>query len=245
MRTGIASLLGVNKQVESFRLKRKEKKIRSKVQKRTNNKIFCIGRNKTGTTSLKKAFEREGFILGNQREAEKLGGSFREEEYDALIEYCSKAEVFQDFPFSYPPTYKVMHEVFPEGKFILTIRDSADQWYKSLTSFHTKLFGKNGNLPTVKNLKQAKYVEEGWMWENFNYLYGFSEKDNPYDKEKLINHYEQYNREVIEYFQKYPDQFIVLNLSEESAFKNFCDFIEIESEYKSFPWENKTSEIKK
>ena len=35
-------------------------------------KIFCIGQNKTGTTSLKKAFEELNFIVGNQRKAEIL-----------------------------------------------------------------------------------------------------------------------------------------------------------------------------
>jgi hypothetical protein len=35
-------------------------------------KYFCIGRNKTGTTSLKRAFEDLGYPVGDQRKAEIL-----------------------------------------------------------------------------------------------------------------------------------------------------------------------------
>ena len=35
-------------------------------------KIFGIGRNKTGTTSLKAAMNELGFVVGRQRTAEKL-----------------------------------------------------------------------------------------------------------------------------------------------------------------------------
>ena len=51
-------------------------------------KYFCIGRNKTGTTSLKKAFEDLGFIVGDQRAAELLAD--RQHFYndlEALIKY--------------------------------------------------------------------------------------------------------------------------------------------------------------
>ena len=37
-------------------------------------KYYCIGRNKTGTTSIKRAFENLCFIVSNQHDAEFLGG---------------------------------------------------------------------------------------------------------------------------------------------------------------------------
>lgn len=104
-------------------------------------KIFCVGRNKTGTTSLTKAFEDLGFVVGNQRTAERMLHHYKNRDFKPIIKYCKSAQVFQDFPFSYPETYKHLDKAYPNSKFILTIRDSADQWYNSVTKFHAKMFG--------------------------------------------------------------------------------------------------------
>lgn len=39
---------------------------------RNTAKIFCIGKNKTGTTSMARLFRELGIRVGPQREAEKL-----------------------------------------------------------------------------------------------------------------------------------------------------------------------------
>jgi hypothetical protein len=55
-------------------------------------KYFCIGRNKTGTTSLKKAFEDLGFIVGDQRAAELLADrQYFYSDLEALIKYGETA----------------------------------------------------------------------------------------------------------------------------------------------------------
>ena len=76
----------------------------SHVQGKT--KYFCIGRNKTGTTSLKRAFEDMGFTVGNQRAAELLTDRYYfSQDFSPITKYCITAQVFQDVPFSYPDTY--------------------------------------------------------------------------------------------------------------------------------------------
>ena len=116
-------------------------------------KFFCIGRNKTGTTSLKRAFEDLGYPVGNQRKAEILAGKYYfEEKFQPIVDYCKTAQVFQDVPFSYPETYKHLDKAYPGSKFILTLRDSPEQWYRSITRFHAKMFGKEGRVPTVEDL---------------------------------------------------------------------------------------------
>jgi hypothetical protein len=70
-------------------------------------KFFCVGRNKTGTTSLKRAFEDLGFIVGRQYVAEELHDKyFFDGNYEPILKYCKTAEVFQDVPFSH-------HEIIP------------------------------------------------------------------------------------------------------------------------------------
>lgn len=205
-------------------------------------KYFCIGRNKTGTTSLKEAFISLGFIVGDQREAELLFDKYYfQDNYSPIIEYSKTAEVFQDVPFSYPETYKYIDAAFPNSKFILTIRDDPEQWYNSITKFHAKKFGKNGRIPTVEDLKNAEYVFKGFM---YNTIRGHKTSDNdPYNKKIMINHYKRHNEDIIEYFKNRPEDLLVLNLSKKGSYTKFIDFLNIDSPFNSFPWRNKTSKI--
>lgn len=205
-------------------------------------KIFCIGQNKTGTTSLKKAFEDLGYVVGNQRKAEKLLPSYLAGDFRPIVEYCRSAQVFQDVPFSCPGTFEALDKHFPDSKFILSVRDSSEQWYESLTQFHAKVFG-GGQLPVKEQLQSARYVWKGWAWEAFSAIYPAPETDI-YNRETLIRHYEQYNRAVAEYFQNRPNDLIVLNLSEKGAYRRLMDFLNIQSPFDDFPWENKTEKIK-
>lgn len=201
-------------------------------------KIFCIGNNKTGTTSIKKAFEDLGYIVGLQREAEKLARYYIKGDFRPIIDYCRTAQVFQDFPFSCPETYKHLDKAFPGSKFILTVRDSPEQWYKSLVNFHSRKYG-NGHVPTKQDLQNAYYVWKGRPWEVFSYKYKTPD-DDPYNKAMLISFYNNYNNEIIEYFADRPDDFIVINVGEEGAYQKFVRFLGIDSPYSEFPWENKT-----
>ena len=128
------------------------------------NKIFCIGSNKTGTTSLKHSFERFGYVVGKQRRAEKLSDKYySQQKFGPIVEYCESAQVFQDVPFSYTNTFPHLDGAFPNSKFILSIRDE-ELWYSSLVRFHTKLFGIGGEIPSVTNLQNANYSSKGFIY---------------------------------------------------------------------------------
>ncbi|MDC0362093.1 hypothetical protein OAN12_03530 [Halioglobus sp.] len=199
-------------------------------------KYFCIGRNKTGTTSLKKAFEDLGFIVGDQRAAELLTDRhYFAGDFEEIIKYCKTAQVFQDVPFSYPDTFKHLDVAYPGSKFILSVRDDAEQWYRSLTAFHSRLFG-NGQIPTVEDLHNAAYVRPGFIY-NTVLLHGTTDED-PYNKEKMIAHYDNYNRSVIEYFSDRPNDLLILNVADEIAHQRFADYLGIASMSSGFPWEN-------
>lgn len=227
-------------------IKKIKSKIKEELQKnrvKNKTKFFCIGSGKTGTTSIEIAFKELGFVVGNQRQAELLTIDCFEKNYQPLINYCKTAEVFQDVPFAFLDIYKVLDQHFPGSKFILSVRDSSEQWYESLTNFHTKRFGK-GNLPNWEDLKKIDYVYKGWSYENRKYVYGLNEYDDPYDKAKLIHYYERRNQEIIEYFKNRPNDLLVINLSDLKAYQKFCNFIGVKSDKMNFPWENKTEDIK-
>ena len=242
--TGILSKIGLGNCYSNIKKLRKQQQQISFIKKRNNPKIFCIGANKTGTTSLEKAFKELGVLVGNQREAELLVKDCFEKNYQPLLTYCKTAEAFQDVPFSFLDIYKILDQHFPNSKFILTVRDSSEQWHQSLTKFHAKLFG-DGNIPTWEVIKNIDYVYKGWSYENRVNIYNLTEKDDPYDKAILTQHYEKRNQDIIEYFKKRPDDLLIINLSEPNAYQKFCQFINVKSDKKTFPWENKTTDITK
>ena len=201
-------------------------------------KVFCIGRNKTGTTSLELALKELGYKMGSQTQGEMLIRQWKDNNFSPIIELAKTADAFQDIPFSYDNTYKHLDLAFPNSKFILSVRNSPEEWYNSLVRFHSKLFG-NGNIPTSKNLKNASYRWKGWIYETMSNLYHTPEND-PYNKEILINHYINYNKEVINYFKDRPDDLLVINLKDENSYLDFCKFLNEEPKRNNFPHLNKS-----
>ncbi|MCO6499204.1 MAG: hypothetical protein J5I47_02370 [Vicingus serpentipes] len=223
--------------------KKIEQKIRfeyNKIRIINNTKYFCIGCNKTGTTSVKKAFKLHGFVIGNQRKAELLMDDYFDENDFPIINYCKTGEFFQDVPFSLPNTFKVIDNAYPNSKFILTVRDNSEQWYNSLVNFHSKLYG-NGEVPTVELLKKVDYVYPGWTWNTIKKMYNITEYDNPYSKEMLIAYYEKHNKDVLNYFKDRPNDLLVINVSDKNSYQQLAKFIDVVvGENEDFPWENKT-----
>lgn len=205
--------------------------------KKQTLKVFCIGNNKTGTTSLEKFFKDHDYNVANQREAELLLEDYINRNWKPIIQYCKKYEVFQDIPFSMPYLYVVLDHVFPNSKFILSVRDTPEQWYNSISKFHGKLFGRNGELPTKEDLQNGNYIQKGWIWKAMKERYG--DYENPYDKDRLIKLNENYNDDVRNYFKNNPN-FLEINVSDENAVQKLSNFLGIEAKYNGFPHENKT-----
>ena len=95
------------------------------------NKVFCIGMFKTGTTSVGRALEKLGFrtFHGSSPYLEIQNDAFNWSA-DAFAPHLGRVknlvnlyDAFEDSPFMW--IYKEMQEAFPDAKFILTERDSA------------------------------------------------------------------------------------------------------------------------
>ena len=206
--------------------------------KKQKNKVFCIGRNKTGTTSLEKALRELGFKMGDQSRAEWLLPYYRERNFSPIIDFCRTADAFQDAPFSYPYTFIALYQAFPDAKFILSVRNTDEEWYQSVLRFQSKNIGKNGALPTAEDLKNATYRYKGFMWEMFQALYQTPEND-PYNKETLIAHYNFHNQMARDFFRDKPN-FLEINVSEEGTYQKLCGFLNVRPVRQEFPWENKS-----
>ena len=216
---------------------RKLKKIKQEAFSKKEPKIFCIGNNKTGTTSLQQFFNDHGYNVSSQRAFEKMADDYINRNWKPIIKLCKKHQVFQDVPFSNKFTYIVLHQAFPDAKFILSVRDSSEQWYNSISKFHAKKFGKNGEFATKEDLMNALYVEKGWMWKTSSEKDGASE--DPYNKERLIAYYENYNNDVRNYFKNNPN-FLEINIGDNDAVEKLSSFLLIKPNYSKFPHKNKT-----
>lgn len=211
--------------------------------KKRKAKVFCIGKNKTGTTSLAKALADLGYKMGDQTEAEWISDKWYIRDFSSLKKYCKKSDAFQDLPFSKKYTFIYLDQIFPGSKFILSMRDSPEQWYNSLVSFHVKTFASNGKVVTADDLKNATYLYPGFAYTSFKVQY-HTPDDDLYNKEMLINEYNKHNETILEYFQGKPEQLLVLNVGEQDAYKKFCAFLNKKPAYETFPWELKTENIR-
>ena len=91
-------------------------------------KVFGVGLNKTGTTSLGQFLAKAGFRLQEDSSMVKvnqaLGGS------PALLALAEDYSAFEDIP--WPLVYRQCAERFPSARFVLTTRASADEWFTSM-----------------------------------------------------------------------------------------------------------------
>lgn len=219
----------------------KDIKYLAKLLQNKQPKIFCIGKNKTGTTTLQKTMHMHGIRTGNQVRGELLMEDYALRDFKKIIRYCRSAQAFQDLPFSFPETYKHLDRAYPNSKFILTIRDSDTQWYNSLVKFHTQKFSSTNQPPTKEDLQAATYREPGFAWKVNRILHDTPE-DDLYNEDLLKASYNEYNTKVKQYF-KDRDNLLIINVSQEGDYQKLCKFLGFEPIMKTFPWENKTASL--
>jgi hypothetical protein len=189
------------------------------------NKVFLVGRDRTGTALLAAALEGVGYRIGSQHREVVLLDDWQRGDFRDLIDYCCSADAFQDVPFNLPLTYRALDSAFPSAKFILTVRDSAEQWYKSVATYHAYLMGLD-RWPEAADLKQFSYHEPGWLWRQQRYVYGIDEA-SLYDPAIYKAHYLNHNADVIAYFRDRPQRLLVLNLAHETAAQDLARFLGI------------------
>ena len=191
------------------------------------NKIFCIGANKTGTTSLKRQLIKYGLKTPLQIKHELLNKNISKGDFKALFELIIKFDFFQDSPFSHGLIFAQLDSYFPNSKFILTIRDN-ESWFDSLTKFHAKIFKKKSYKEIkISDLKKAKYVYEGYFYDSFkrNWLYDLNDgqiiyrNDLLYDKNHFIEKYNTRNKIIMNYFKE-RDNLLIIDITKEKSDQN-------------------------
>jgi hypothetical protein len=227
------------------------------MKKKFNGKIFIIGQNKTATSSMRKILIDLGFRSPKTQEQElAIVEPIRTGQFEVVRDFVKNYDAFKDIPFSSEHFYVVFDVLFPDSKFILTIRDEGE-WFRSLVSFQKKVF----NFRYIYQANEAFfkdndiYLQKNYLYKNFKRIIlgidytRLGEADaiyydwsKVYKRDFRINQYLNRNEQIARYFNDRPGSLLIIDLAKELDTKKIVDFLGLpESCVKSIPYINKTA----
>lgn len=170
------------------------------------NKIFCVGLNKTGTTTLHKAFEilglksvhymdDEGNCIADEIPANYLAG-------DNILKGFEKYDAFSDWvkgPHAFN-IVKEFHKQYPDSKFIVNIRD-LESWLDSREKHVKRAQEKKRKNPEAV-LPWLEIDREGWEIE-----------------------YKKYYPDVTAYFKTENINFLLFDVVNGDGWDKLCPFL--------------------
>ncbi len=109
------------------------------VQEKYNSKVFCIGFNKTGTTSLGRSLKMLGF-RNSSFDRNVWRKLYLKGKIDAVLRYTAKFDSCDDLPWLKEDMIPILDSTFPNSKFIYLQRNE-ESWKKSYYKWRYKKFG--------------------------------------------------------------------------------------------------------
>ncbi len=170
-------------------------------------KVFGIGFQKTGTSSLREALRILGYRVKDATPRALV--PILKKDYPKIKSILDDYDAAEDTPWFM--IYKELDELYPGSKFILTERD-AESWFKSVSRH-------------IGNLRSAHH----------EWIYGRGKGIPSDDKEHTISVFNRHNEEVRTYFQNRPNDLIVLNFRNEAKWEPLCEFLGKEIPGSAFP----------
>jgi len=193
------------------------------METKTDYKIFVIGFNKTGTTSLKRAIKILGysFLSENKLYSSKIFEEVNNKNFSSLEKHLNNFDAFKDRPWNHPGVYQYLDKKYENAKFILTLRD-VNNWVKSYKKWNESVsLSKNAYYKTISRI-----------------CYGV---DDFLSNEELIKEvYEKTNNNIIDYF-KNKNNLLILDLEKGDGWNKLCPFLNKDILNTVFPHANKNS----
>jgi hypothetical protein len=166
----------------------------------TKPKVFGIGFQKTGTTSLGAIFDKLGYKVAGYHEFRDFSGRTSldwSEVTERALALAADINAAKDTP--WPLLYRELDAAFPGSKFIHVTR-APEAWIKSAT----KDFANHPNA-----LHQC--------------IYGCP---YPLGHEQIwLDRYNQHNQDVADYFADRPNDYLHLKLEDGVSYEAVCDFL--------------------
>lgn len=182
-------------------------------------RIFGIGLNKTGTSSLRHALLALG-IGPIPTQAETANARIVEDvlhgrDFEGALAFAERFRAFEDRPWNVGNMYRRLHERFPDSLFVLTVRDE-DDWWRSVERWVT----------VVKPWTQQRYLQH----------LGAA----AFERELMLEGYRRYNDEVVRYFAEHaPARLLVMDVAVGEGWERLCAFLGVPIPDVPFPHKNK------
>jgi hypothetical protein len=187
-------------------------------------KVFCVGFQKTGTTSVGRALRAFGYRVRGNVGFNVVGKKFhihgdvnRAKLLRMVSPLLDRYDAFEDNPWCF--LYPELDEMYPKSKFILVLRDE-QQWIQSVIRHF-------GSTQSPMN----------------EFIYGKG-RASSLNREHYLTTYRAHNEAVIEYFRSRPDNLLVMRL-EELRWEPLCHFLDENVPNRPFPHANKTLDREK
>lgn len=190
-------------------------------------KIFGIGLPRTGTSSLAKSLRMLGFNVKHSAGRFQMYRYMTNPSKRHLPRYTldflddGKEGGFQgltDTPANL--LYKDLHEVYPDAKFILTIRRDNKAWHKSC-KYH---YGRNSHINRGDTLRYLRMQ-----------LFGSLE----YDYDCFQKTYAKHDQGVLDYFRdRDKDNLLVMDVTAGDHWNKLCPFLNVDIPDVAFPWKH-------
>jgi hypothetical protein len=160
-------------------------------------KVFGIGIQKTGTTTLGWCLGQMGF---KHRSYHPMAAwYFRLNRHDRLRQVMDAYDSFDDEPWAH--TYVLADQWYPDAKFVLTVRKNAGRWAQSL----------------VNHCDRVPFNEHRRFFLKYMMPRGH--------EMELIEHYHRHIAEVQAYFRERPDKLLVMCWENGDGWAQLCPFL--------------------
>ncbi len=177
-------------------------------------KVIGVGLNKTGTKTL-------GYYL------RQLGFRHRTYDYEAfqaylkgdvagLLQKMEEYDSFEDWP--WPLFFREIDDHFPDARFVLTVRESPEVWYRSLCNMAVRM----GPLKRYEK-----------------HIYGYAMPQG--HREEHIQIYRAHNEAVLEHFGGRPDKLLEICWEEGDDAQKLARFLGVPAPEVPEMWVNRSS----
>jgi hypothetical protein len=184
-----------------------------------HQKIFGIGMNKTGTTSLKKCFRILSLYPvaptpASSREINKATRRlFKKGDYEPALKFAERYRSFEDRPWNIWEMYQHLDRRFPDSRFILTVRDP-ETWWRSVERWITFM--------------KPRMAEK----------YRIHLRSPSLCKGDMIKGYLRYNDTVMDYFENRQNM-LVVDFEKGDGWTSLCGFLDCPVPPEPFPHKNR------